>query len=366
MVILLYLLFIISLISGSLKFDRLVKGEILFSLIFVAFNMMSLFWLQGSIIAFIVSQQFALTAFFLSTSTIALRKMFHLDIDYFISRVALVLFFSWATFSIFGFVFLGEQIWMDDRGINRLSGALGVSPSSILNSIVFLISFYLSFLKKRRKYYLLVIISILCVFLSGTRVTIFSSAVSAFIMVIFSKDRRKYLFLLSLLPMLIYLVWTKIASRLFFTSGDQLALDSINFNGRRFLWDLLFDNMQNPVIGNGAGSSITLLQVQGVAAGIQPHNDYIRIYFDLGWIGLSIFILMICYMILRTLWRLIKTNCIRAKSEYSLVLSLLFSYVILMMTDNVYIYNFYTLPMLLIYFYVVSISQEFEEREKLI
>lgn len=339
--------------KDNLRVKKCIKYELALSFIFLLYNLLSFIWSGYDIITFLVSIQFPITLFFIALSSSYYPVMVNGNIEGFVSKVAITLFSSWLVFSIFGFFILGQSIWFNDLGINRLSGSLGVSASSILNTLVYVLSFYLAYLKKIRIYYILVFFSIVCVFLAGTRISLFSCVISSLVIIFLSENRYKYLYAISILPVVLYLIWEKILSRLFFDGSLVYSIDSINFNGRRFIWDIVFENIDNYYFGMGAGSSISLLQNKAVGVGIQPHNDYIRILHDLGLLGLCMFSFILLFITFRCILNVFRGD--ELKDEFVLVISLLTCFYIVMFTDNAYIYSFFFIPILLIYFSSVNL-----------
>lgn len=337
----------------SLRVKKCIKYELILSVLFLIYNLLSFVWGDYDIITFLVSIQFPIALFFIALSSSYYPVMINRSIEDFVSKVAITLFSSWLVFSIFGFFILGQSIWFNDLGINRLSGSLGVSASSILNTLVYVLSFYLAYLKKIRVYYILVFFSIVCVFLAGTRISLLSCVISSLVMIFMSENKYKYFYAISIIPVVLYLIWEKILSRLFFDGALVYSIDSINFNGRRFIWDVIFENIDNYYFGMGAGSSISILQNKAVGVGIQPHNDYIRILHDLGLIGLCMFSFILLFITFRCILNVLRVDDL--KDEFVLVISLLCSFYIVMFTDNAYIYSFFFIPIFLIYFSSVNL-----------
>lgn len=353
-----FYLSLMSMIKFELKIPRNVRYEILISTFFLSYSFCSFLW-GGNLITFLVSIQFPLVVFCLSVSSGSFTYLINENITQFVSRLTIITFFSWLFFSIVAFLLLGRPIWFYDLGVFRLSGALGVSASSILNTFVFICSVYLAYVKRIYVYYIISIVSLFCVFLSGTRISLLACAISICTMVIFSKSQYKKLVLLSGVPIFLYILWEKIISRLFFGGISNASFENINFNGRKYLWELLFNNMKSTgdnIFGMGLGESISLLMEKAQGVGIQPHNDFIRIYHDLGFLGLSLFLLLLLYMITKLLVFIFKYNEKDACDEYVLSLCLMLSLLLVMLTDNAYIYPFFFVPIMTVYFVCVNYS----------
>lgn len=106
-------------------------------------------------------------------------------------------------------------------------------------------------------------------------------------------------------------------------SADQFAKGRLHLN-QSFLHELGRIDAINLYFGNGAGSSdrFTFLVTRVLR---NPHNDYIKLIFDYGIIGSSVFIIMI-YSLYR---------------RHRLGLPILLFNLILMITDNITIYFFH-------------------------
>jgi O-antigen ligase len=89
-----------------------------------------------------------------------------------------------------------------------------------------------------------------------------------------------------------------------FTEGDVRAVGgavSINVSGRDTMWPVTWDSyLESPWIGKGAGSAgKELFERAGLS---HPHNDYLRILHDFGFVGLLLWALGFIILVRRT-WR---------------------------------------------------------------
>lgn len=97
-------------------------------------------------------------------------------------------------------------------------------------------------------------------------------------------------------------LWTVVpAFRERFLGGDNATVNgvSINTSGRARLWDLVVDHARTaPFFGHGPGSAAQL--VTETFPGVrQPHNDWLRILHDTGWVGLALFALAVTALLIR-------------------------------------------------------------------
>ena len=128
-------------------------------------------------------------------------------------------------------------------------------------------------------------------------------------------------------------------------AGDRAVVGGLKINtaGRAKIWELLLEKGSDSfLLGHGIGASEDLV-LNNFPTIAQPHNDFLRVYYDLGIFGLTLLILTLVLLMVsgRTSrdFNSVSSSFFRIRSV--LVLQL----VILMMTDNPIIYPFYTLPL---------------------
>ena len=237
-------------------------------------------------------------------------------------------------------VISGREIFEFDRGLPRLRGSLGVAPSSIMYYLCTLISMFIYFETKDKRYIFFTAFFIILVIGSLTRITIFALAISLIYFFHSYKIKNKLIINISLLLPTLFILGFSIFERLF-QNNQSISIENINYNGRLYLWEYLWSNINNFYIGNGYGSSVfALINLGENLTGIQPHNDFLRILFDTGFLGLFVNFLMFGY-----LWRLIG----KSKNTYNLFLkSLCIGFPIFMATDVIYIYSFFLFPVFLL------------------
>lgn len=129
-----------------------------------------------------------------------------------------------------------------------------------------------------------------------------------------------------------------------FTEGDNVDVGGVRVNtsGRSVLWEVTYRSaMRAPIWGHGPGNSKSVIQQEFWLPGTDhPHNDYLRIFNDLGLVGVALFWGGIFYLLIKC-WRRA-----RARDEarhWSAVMAVL-SVVLLGITDNVIVYQFIMLP----------------------
>lgn len=129
-----------------------------------------------------------------------------------------------------------------------------------------------------------------------------------------------------------------------FLGGDnafQVGDLSFNTSGRSNIWDaVLADAMSDPWLGHGPGSSVALV-TQLFAPVLQPHNEYLRLFHDLGYVGVVLFALGMVSLLYRIANRAARTD---APIHWAALLAL--SAVLLAAaTDNVFVYPFVMFPL---------------------
>ncbi|MDB6428332.1 O-antigen ligase family protein [Curtobacterium sp. 20TX0008] len=134
-------------------------------------------------------------------------------------------------------------------------------------------------------------------------------------------------------------VWTWVPSyRGRFTSGDNAMLGgvAINTSGRAKLWDVVADHARSaPLVGHGPGSAARL--VTETFVGIrQPHNDWLRLLHDTGWIGVSLFALAA----VTTLVRIARAAQRTDDAVHWAALAAFLALLVTAATDNTLIYPF--------------------------
>ncbi|MGM7776150.1 O-antigen ligase family protein [Arthrobacter sp. KNU-44] len=130
----------------------------------------------------------------------------------------------------------------------------------------------------------------------------------------------------------------------FLETGDgALIVGGIAFNtsGRSALWETVLNSaMESPIFGKGAGSATDLVTaVYGSIA--HPHNDYLRLLHDYGFVGLGLFCLGYLILIIRTFKRAVRSS---EPMHWSAALGLA-GVAVAMITDNVVIYPYAMIPL---------------------
>ena len=133
-------------------------------------------------------------------------------------------------------------------------------------------------------------------------------------------------------------------------TGETVGLNQIDLNesDRPKFWSVVIaSGEQSPVIGQGLGSSQNVVSERFPWVG-HPHNDYLRVWHDLGLIGIIGFLVTIVIW-LRALWRGWRSAETDRDGSLGLAgLLALTSLLIPMLTDNPLMYSFVIGPVGLI------------------
>ncbi len=136
----------------------------------------------------------------------------------------------------------------------------------------------------------------------------------------------------------------------FVEAGDSGKLGSVQVNtsGRDRIWEAVGNSIaQSPIIGKGPGSVVVPVNAANPSVGGHPHNDYLRLAHDYGYIGLGLWLTGFIGLIWRTaknwLWA---DRFDRATAHIHLAALLgLIGAAQGMVTDNVVVYIFAMAPL---------------------
>lgn len=248
----------------------------------------------------------------------------------------------------------GQSLFNIDYGQYRFRGTMGSSATSIYY-LALLIPFFIKYIYTREKKYLYLSIMLsLLIILCGTRITILAMMFFYFINLIkFIKGYKKIILLTLFAIIVIYIVEISL-SRLFF--NNKYSIEALNMSGRQLLWGALWEYLPNSKwFGFGVGSTATYLSiVKPLGGGVdeQVHNDYLKILFNYGIIGLSLFI----YMIINMYRKLLVKEELNTYTLMNISISknFIFMFLIIMITDNVLVYTFFTYPFIMYYFFTID------------
>ncbi|PYY48281.1 O-antigen ligase [Curtobacterium sp. MCBD17_023] len=123
-----------------------------------------------------------------------------------------------------------------------------------------------------------------------------------------------------------------------FSAGDNASVGgvTINTSGRAKIWAAVADHARSaPLLGHGPGSAAQLVTDTFIEVR-QPHNDWLRLLHDTGWIGVSLFALAMVTLLVRI------GSAARATDRpvHWAALSALLALLATAVTDNTLIYPF--------------------------
>lgn len=127
----------------------------------------------------------------------------------------------------------------------------------------------------------------------------------------------------------------------------QIAGVSVGTSGRNHMWPLVIDEAaERPFVGHGLGTSQAVVHTLGDTVA-QPHNDYLRLWHDLGLTGAACFVVAVLAW-LRRLWAGAVGSARTGTAEGTAVLAAALSLTgvaLAAITDNAVIYAFVMAPL---------------------
>jgi O-antigen ligase len=131
-----------------------------------------------------------------------------------------------------------------------------------------------------------------------------------------------------------------------FVGGDRGAIvfgTTVNTEGRSVIWRVVSESARRePWLGHGAGSATSTVRSNIIVAG-EPHNDYLRIWHDFGYVGLILWLFGYARLVVAIGRRLRKSSVQERPPHYAALFGLL-ALALLSITDNVVIYYYAVLP----------------------
>lgn len=286
---------------------------------------------------------FFIFAFFFSNINIPIYKLIYY-FQLFTYFSLFCFFIDTSIISIFG------SALYTDNGVVRFSPSLGPSAGAIYLISVLLPHICLPRITNKIFHNIISLILILLIIYTGTRIVI----LSMFFCFLYLFYKNHFITSVSFQKKVIYLLFSLlvlclslfiVSQRFFYNNEFSTDLSSINSNGRFYIWQVLITSSLNDFwFGKGIGSSNVYMTSTNLSDGfgVQPHNDYLRIFFEFGFIGLIVFLTFILSI-------LFKINHVKYNSDVSNLSKLyIYCFLIIMLTDNIFIYVFYIYPALFI------------------
>jgi O-antigen ligase len=155
--------------------------------------------------------------------------------------------------------------------------------------------------------------------------------------------------LISLFAYLSFTYITPIRDR-FTASGDNAKVGNIQINtsGRTTMWEGATKSAdESPLFGKGPGSVKIPVTLANRASNGHPHNDYLRLRHDFGWMGLGLWvgssILILVQCTRYWIWAIAHDPV--SQHVYHAPIMAMFAVGLMMVTDNVIIYPFAMVPL---------------------
>jgi len=253
-----------------------------------------------------------------------------------------------AAFSYFGLISFGPG----RDAIRSLSVFPDGSYSALFFQSMFIANYMLNRSRKENLVYYLLAVSVPV--LSATRGPLIATV--ALLVFAFIPIRLGYRLSLLVLAAVVALAafYTPGVQRKMFFSGhgglSDLRYDNANLNtdGRRELWNILLSGIDDALwIGHGGNADRTWMLSHGAATYL-PHNDWLRVAFNYGIVGLLIYALTMAGQIL-VLRPLIRSPDPDLRALAAAAASCFVAYAFIMCTDNVMIYcQEFTVPMMIL------------------
>ena len=158
------------------------------------------------------------------------------------------------------------------------------------------------------------------------------------------------LLLFALVPVAIagVLTITPFRNRLFVRTDRSVSINDLQLrdNGRAIMWRAVAKSaLESPILGKGLGTSESTVSDTYYWVG-HPHNDYLRVWHDLGLVGLALLVtaFAIWWRILWTEWRRLARHTISEPTLQLAALGALAALALGMLTDNPLVYGFVMAP----------------------
>ena len=136
-----------------------------------------------------------------------------------------------------------------------------------------------------------------------------------------------------------------------FLGGDQaFQFGGLSFSsqGRDAIWAVVLEGAnRSPIIGQGPGS--VKAEVSRLLPGIgEPHNDFLRVLYDSGWVGLALFVLGLLSLATATARRAFRARTLADAAPHTSALLAICAFVFACTTDNPLVYSFVLAPLAII------------------
>jgi O-antigen ligase len=230
------------------------------------------------------------------------------------------------------YYFMGGPVWHWSAGVYRFIGFTSVSIHAYTMAVLTVISYVLFRVRKNLLFLILVGIFGLQVGFTVTRGAIFSTTLSLMAFEFFGRKEGvagRFFFVALFIAGLFcaVLFYAPLRERIFATqyrevreradmSRTEQFDKAFEKSGREGLWKFILKEMGKDyhfVFGYGVGSAE--VDVMKKVGGV-PHNEYLRVFYELGIVGLLLFV-----GLLRQLWRIARQGASSAHNETQAILA---------------------------------------------
>jgi O-antigen ligase len=243
---------------------------------------------------------------------------------------------------------------------SELFGFIGpLGPRSVSLYFVSIISLAISSLsydnsKKLRKLsFLSIVTGVLLIFISLSRTAFLSLIVIFFL---FSTLKFRIKKIITVIPIIFLIIFVGIKFEPFAERvNPEVYYVSPGFytSGRATVWPVIIEEgLKHPLFGYGTGNAKVFMEENFKGVGLLPHNEYLRIFYDGGVMGLILFLSAWIQRLKKhwLFWKKRERNNDKNKAKFHLA-SILGTVGILVSAifDNVFLYVFMLVPICLIY-----------------
>jgi O-antigen ligase len=151
---------------------------------------------------------------------------------------------------------------------------------------------------------------------------------------------------ISLISLIAYLCFNYVEPiRARFTdTGDngQIGGVKVNTSGRERIWEGVIESASEaPILGKGPGSVGAAVSKQTTATS-HPHNDYLRLWHDFGWVGLGFWLGSYALLLVQIgrNWLWASANDPVTAHVHQATLMSMIAVLLIMLTDNILVYHF--------------------------
>ncbi|WP_425390056.1 O-antigen ligase family protein [Ekhidna sp.] len=226
---------------------------------------------------------------------------------------------AYALLSVFGELFLVEYLHPRFQTDPRFVGFGGIHSTKYLMSVgsIYFLVFFLFFRKKLLLFSFLLCFTIALLSLQRALIAGLITSIGLIFLIYLIRERKFRILIASLILgcFLIFLAFflvfrfDPIKNRMFYTDKHAQVAETLLFSGKIFqIYDLIqkkgrenfwlaAENNQSPYKGNGFGTSGFMVE-KAIGEYWEMHNDYLKLYVETGYIGVTLYAVFISVFIL--------------------------------------------------------------------